>query len=324
MREHKILISESYLLFDISSLKIGDTIYTDIFIKQDNKYIIKIKNDTTITKEIYTALQKEENLYILNQHEESIHVKKENTHSSGEIDCKLLLESVKENKHDLHKTLNFLYDASNQVFNNFLNSDKDKIDLFSKDSIIKSAIFLVQNNKNYLQQIMPKLSNDYRLYSHSVNVMIYAIHIGNLLKYGYGRLLKLAEAALLHDIGEKKINYILDKSGKLDKKELELIKKHTEYASEILKTNKINDPIIISAIEQHHERYDGSGYQKHLKSYEISEFASIISICDVFDALTIDRPHRKKYTTFESLKLMMQDPSMKNKFNNDYIKLLLK
>ena len=84
------------------------------------------------------------------------------------------------------------------------------------------------------------------------------------------------------------------------------------------------DPIIINAVKHHHERYDGSGYPNQLLKEEISDFGSIIAICDVFDALTIDRPHTKGYGTFEALKIMIQDESMKNKFNDSYIKQALR
>ena len=75
---------------------------------------------------------------------------------------------------------------------------------------------------------------------------------------------------------------------------------------------------------QHHERYDGSGYPENLTEKDISEFASILAICDVFDALTNNRPHRKEHSSFEALKMMMKDSSMINKFNQRYLKLAIK
>jgi len=239
------------------------------------------------------------------------------------IDCKTLQTFIKKNKSNITETIELLYMLNNHFFDEFLSNDDNKIDVLCKDSIIKSVIFLIQNNEHYLQKIMPELSNNYNLHAHSFDVMVYSLHIGNLLKYSYGQLLKLGEAALLHDIGEKKTDYIFTEERKLDMDEMELTKKHTENAIQILMHNNIKDPYVTSAIEQHHERYDGSGYPNHLQRFEINDFASILAVADVFDALTIDRPYRKKYTTFESLKLMMQDSSMKDKFNHDYIKLLL-
>ena len=74
----------------------------------------------------------------------------------------------------------------------------------------------------------------------------------------------------------------------------------------------------------HHEQYDGSGYPEKLKEEDISVYASILSICDVFDALTSERPHRKQYSSFEAIKMMIKDDSMANKFNHKYLQLLLK
>jgi HD-GYP domain-containing protein (c-di-GMP phosphodiesterase class II) len=74
----------------------------------------------------------------------------------------------------------------------------------------------------------------------------------------------------------------------------------------------------------HHESHDGTGYPDALLSEEISPFASILSVCDVFEALTNDRPYRKKYSTFNALKIMMKDDEMVNKFNQEYLKSFLK
>ena len=75
---------------------------------------------------------------------------------------------------------------------------------------------------------------------------------------------------------------------------------------------------------QHHERQDGNGYPDKLRDDEISEFASIISVCDVFDALTSERPHRKSFTTFEALKMMTKGEDMVHKFDKKFLHIFLK
>ncbi|MDQ1337456.1 MAG: hypothetical protein QG617_423, partial [Campylobacterota bacterium] len=93
---------------------------------------------------------------------------------------------------------------------------------------------------------------------------------------------------------------------------------------EIIKQNHIHDPYILDAVMHHHERYDGSGYPNNLTKGDISDFASILAICDVFDALTNSRAHRKNYSSFDALKMMMRDSEMVNGFNQRYLHLSLK
>ena len=83
--------------------------------------------------------------------------------------------------------------------------------------------------------------------------------------------------------------------------EYEVIKKHAQFGySVLMKTKGITNNMKYSAL-QHHERMDGSGYPMRLKSGQIHEFAKIIMVCDIFDAMTTDRPYRKKVSPFQAL-----------------------
>ncbi|WP_345980300.1 HD domain-containing phosphohydrolase [Sulfurimonas sp. HSL3-2] len=307
---------ESYSLFDASGLQVGDTVSDDIYIKRSDKYIIIIEAGTVLTQKLYTALQTHSTLYVLNKAKKHTHI----SDNIKKVNCKTLLIRIKRDKKDSAKTLQLLYDAVQKLFADYLDNKDNKIDQLCTVSIIESIIFLFRNNNSYLKNIMPMMHNDHKLPVHSLNVTVYALHLGYILNLNDEQLLKLGQAALLHDIGKKRVTYIIDKSSELNKEELEQIYKRVEHSLQILRENNINDTLIIDAVKHHQERFDGSGYPNGLKQYEISDFGAIIAICDVFDALTTDRPYRKRYGTFEALKIMMQDPSMKNKFNNDYLK----
>lgn len=311
----------SYIVFDPSSLNIGDTVFTDIYIKKSSDYIIIIEEGSLLTQRLYSLLHKEKTLYILDEKQPLI----ENLEEDDiDVDCCTTLSvRIKRNKSDLKWTLKLLYSISDKIFHDFLNSKDNKIDLACVTSTIESIIFLVRNNESYLKSIMPLLKNDYKMPIHSINVALYAIHIGYLRKYPSKELLKLGQAAFLQDVGKKEFCSLINKDTKLSAEELKQIKEHVKLSVKILKDNNIRDSDIINAVSQHHERLDGSGYPNELIEKQISDFASILAVCDVFDALTIDKPNRKANTTFESLKMMMKDPSMKNKFNERYIKSLL-
>jgi HD-GYP domain-containing protein (c-di-GMP phosphodiesterase class II) len=102
----------------------------------------------------------------------------------------------------------------------------------------------------------------------------------------------LHRAALLHDIGKLGVsNMILDKPGKLDDAEWEVMRTHASHTQEILgRVGVFNDLAPIAAA--HHERLDGRGYPLGLMDFQITRETRIITISDFYDALTAERPYR--------------------------------
>ena len=84
----------------------------------------------------------------------------------------------------------------------------------------------------------------------------------------------------------------IKKDSTLSDSEVDIIHKHPEKSVAITKHNHVHDPYILEAIIHHYERFDGSGYPDRCTQQEISQYASILGICDVFDALTNERPYK--------------------------------
>ncbi|MBU0632978.1 HD domain-containing protein [bacterium] len=300
--------------------KVGDTVTEDIVLKISDDYIIVIKSGTQIDEKILYTLFNYESAYKLNSELQEF-----DTFQSKikQMQCKSLLNRVQFFKHDPSRVFNMLFQVNEQLFKGFLASENNIIDMSCVKALVESIISLVKDEQYHLKKIMPLLRDDFNLATHSFNTTLYALQLGHLLNLDLDELVKLGYAALLHDIGEKYIDSIVNKSGELDTDEFELLRKHVQYTLDILGENNIEDPIILEAVQQHHERYDGSGYPKGLKERYIGLLASIVGICDVFDALTVERPYRRGYSSFEALKLMITDPQMKKQFNHHYIKKLL-
>ncbi len=304
----------SYIRLKIESLNIGSILVFDVFIKRENNYVVIIEAGTILSQNLYTKLQKQEALYISKKDE-----------NRQELSYKTLYAHIKYNKHDFKKSLDFLYDISNQLFADFLNSKEDTINLAALGEILKSIIFLVKDNPKYLKETITHFSDNYELAYHSLHVCIYSISLGHFLHLNDKELLQIGTAGILHDGGVKKIDEsIRNKDSKLSMQEMEVVQHHSKDSSNIAKKNYIDDPYILDAILHHHECYDTTGYPDHLEGKDISKFASIISISDVFDALTNNRSYRKKYSTFDALKIMMKEESMVDKFNQKYLKIFLK
>lgn len=108
--------------------------------------------------------------------------------------------------------------------------------------------------------------------------------------------------ALIHDIGKIEIpRDILQKKGKLEPHEWEIMKKHVTWGKEIVSVNKKLEDLI-PLVELHHERFDGNGYPYGLKEKSIPKLARILCIIDSFDAMTTERPYQKTKTFNEALK----------------------
>ena len=131
---------------------------------------------------------------------------------------------------------------------------------------------------------------------------------------------KIRLGSLLHDIGKIGIpEIILNKPGRLDNQEYEIIKSHPTLGVSILGNVEFLQKVV-PIIKHHHERYDGNGYPDKLKGEEIPFLARIVSIADTFDAMTTNRPYRKALSTEESLKEIERckgsqfDPKLANLF----------
>lgn len=186
-----------------------------------------------------------------------------------------------------------------------------------------SSLFL---SRNTIIELFDMLNNmrslEDSVYAHCLNVALISRMIGRWLKLDSHNLDTLTVAGLFHDIGKVKIPpEILNKPGALTDEEFELIKSHPRLGYEILKNQNI-DPRIKKAALMHHERYDGSGYPSGLAGELIDEFASIIAIADVYDAMTAARSYRSPLCAFQVISNFEKDGYQK--YPTKYILTFLK
>jgi putative nucleotidyltransferase with HDIG domain len=115
----------------------------------------------------------------------------------------------------------------------------------------------------------------------------------------------LEAAALLHDTGKIAVpEYILNKPGRLTPAEFEKMKRHAPIGAQILSSIEFPYPVV-PIVRHHHENWDGTGYPDGLKGAEIPLGARILSVVDCFDALTSDRPYRRRMTEDAALKIIV-------------------
>jgi len=161
------------------------------------------------------------------------------------------------------------------------------------------------------------------LYAHSVNASILATNLG--LAYGYGRseLINLCVSSLVHDIGYLKLSKkIINKPAKLTREEYDLVKKHTINGVELLSKIEGIPECAAEVVHQHHEKVDGSGYPNGKRGDEISSYAKIVAIAEVYEAITHPRPYRReKIIPYQAVKTIVQQE--KNSFEPELVKVFL-
>jgi putative nucleotidyltransferase with HDIG domain len=157
-----------------------------------------------------------------------------------------------------------------------------------------------------------RMDND-STYAHSLNVALISRMIGTWLNFSEEELDTLTLAGLLHDIGKTKIpDEILNKETKLTDEEFALIKQHPQYGYDILKNQPLDSHVKKAAL-MHHERCDGSGYPMGITMNEIDDYALIISIADVYDAMTAARSYREPLCPFQVIAEFEKDGFQKYK-----------
>ncbi|MCL2461560.1 MAG: HD-GYP domain-containing protein [Defluviitaleaceae bacterium] len=158
-------------------------------------------------------------------------------------------------------------------------------------------------------------------YSHSVNVSLLCNLFGRWIGLCAEGLADITVAGLLHDIGKTMVpDEILNKNGPLTDEEFEVMKRHTVIGYEMLKNQDIPERIKLSAL-MHHEKIDGSGYPLGAKGGGIPDFAKIVAICDIYDAMAADRVYRKKICPFQVIKTF--ETNEYGELDGDYLLIFL-
>ncbi|MCE3253099.1 MAG: hypothetical protein K0Q67_2119 [Cellvibrio sp.] len=151
-----------------------------------------------------------------------------------------------------------------------------------------------------------KTADEYT-YMHSVAVCALMIALARQLNLGEDSLREAGFAGLLHDIGKVGIPAkVLNKPGKLTDGEFAIVKSHPEAGAKILIESYGVNPLVLDVCLHHHEKMDGTGYPHGLKGDAISLFARMGAICDVYDAITSNRPYKRGWAPADSIRKMAE------------------
>lgn len=149
-----------------------------------------------------------------------------------------------------------------------------------------------------------KTSDEYT-YMHSVAVCALMVALARRMGMEDEQIREAGVAGLMHDVGKMMIApEVLNKPSRLTTEEFDLMKTHPEQGLKILEENLPVATAVMDVCLHHHEKFDGSGYPHGLQGSDISLFARMSAVCDVYDAITSDRPYKKGWGVAHSIREM--------------------
>lgn len=187
-------------------------------------------------------------------------------------------------------------------------------------SAMERFIEIMQVSPEGMLNLALTFNKDHYITSHSVNVAIISIIVGLELGYDKSRLRELAICAFLHDAGMVNYLTLVEVSRTLTAEEYKKVKNHTIFVAEILQKISGLPDICITVGKQHHERIDGSGYPEGLSDGNIHEYARIVGIVDMYEAMMHPRKYRPELPNLETMQEILKN---KKSFEYRLIKIII-
>ncbi|CAB5682144.1 Cyclic di-GMP phosphodiesterase response regulator RpfG [Comamonas aquatica] len=179
------------------------------------------------------------------------------------------------------------------------------IDVDQAKNLAQDITRSVLRNGRALISLARLKSADNYTYMHSVAVAGLMASLAKQLCMQKSDIQKACFAGLMHDLGKAAIPLeILNKPGKLTDDEFDVVRRHPLQGYELLVSAGVNDETVLDVCLHHHEKMDGTGYPKSLNQGNMSLMARMAAICDIYDAITSNRPYKNGWDPAESIKLM--------------------
>jgi putative nucleotidyltransferase with HDIG domain len=181
------------------------------------------------------------------------------------------------------------------------------IDTAEMAPLVQEISDSVTRNPGAIVSLARLKTRDEYTYMHSVAVCALMVALAKELQLDDEQVHEAGMAGLLHDLGKALIDkQILNKPGKLTDKEFDIMRRHPELGTQMLREGKGVSEQVLDVCLHHHEKMDGSGYPEKLAGDQISLFARMGAICDVYDAITSTRAYKNCWDPAESLRKMTE------------------
>ena len=233
--------------------------------------------------------------------------------SDLQVDAEMMAADVQERdlapvsvKEELERASKICQQSKQAVMSMFEEARMgNTVDSGVAQALVQEITDSVTRNPGALISLARLKSVDDYTYMHSVAVCAMMVALAKQLGLSEEEIRSAGIAGLMHDLGKALTpTEVLNKPGKLTEAEFNIMKKHPEEGYRMLQGGFSVDPMVMDVCLHHHEKVDGSGYPKGLKGDEISLYAKMGAVCDVYDAITSNRPYKSGWDPAESLRKM--------------------
>ncbi|WP_280771278.1 HD-GYP domain-containing protein [Salipaludibacillus daqingensis] len=200
-----------------------------------------------------------------------------------------------------------------------------KVDAYAVRKVFL-PLFEIEPSKDELMQLHHYTTKQDYIYYHSVAVSVYSYLLGKRMGLKNGEVIQLGLAGLLSDCGMSKLPFnVFEKKGSLTEEQYEEVKKHPIFGYRMLEEVPGFSKNALLGIIQHHEREDGSGYPLNVEADQLHHFAKIISVADVYHAMTSERHYRSKQSPYKVIASLKVDEfgRLDHRILNLFIDLML-
>ncbi len=185
------------------------------------------------------------------------------------------------------------------------NAESDKL-ANATDSIASDLMKAIDSNDAIAIDINELKTSDEYTFKHSVDVATIAMILGKQQGLSKQQVYELGVSGLLHDVGKTKIPIeILNKPARLNDDEFAIMKQHSVYGYHMLEKKGEFNKEICYAVLQHHEKINGKGYPLGFNEKQITPYAKILSVADIYDALVTERPYKSAFSQRDAVEMIM-------------------
>ena len=287
---------DRFMPVHLDSLRIDSILNFDLYIRTGTDYVLYRASDQPFTEENRSSL--------LQYNVKVLYVAGEKRHQYQEYLEANIKNIVLDPTIEETAKAGIVYDSTKLLVKDVLDNPTLGKNIQRSQSLVDSTVAFILTGRNAFHSLLRVMSFDYYTYTHSVNVCTFSLALAQFIGIDdVQELCQLGTGALLHDVGKTMIpEAVLQKRSRLSEREWELIKSHPQWGVDILKETNLIAERSYDPVLEHHEREDGSGYPRGLKSNDIHPHSKIVAIADVFDAMTTRRVYRSAVAPFVALK----------------------
>lgn len=279
-----------------------------LFLMSGGNYVLYKAPDRVFTVDDYRRLKR--------NNTEFIYVRSGDMESINEFMESGLTEMLSRDDLSGNAKGRILYQTSVNCLIDMFESPETTANQIRCRNMVQHILHQVATDAHALESLKSIVGHNFYIFTHSVQVTALSLLVhSELFALAHDEMVDIGTGSLLHDYGMTFItSEILERNDALSEIEYYKVKQHTQQGYEYFKHSGNYSEIVLNIVRYHHERYDGNGYPTGIKGNDIPRSGQVAALCDVYSALTMDRPQRKANLHADAVTIM-RDEAKNGAFN---------